>query len=160
MIFGLSFAFAAFIIDQISKWQIADIFANDFSSRVITPYFNLVEAWNTGVSFSMFDQGGIWGTVILTLFALGVVVFLLHWLSHEQNRLIQAALGLIIGGALGNVLDRIRFGAVYDFLDFHYGDYHWPAFNVADIFICTGAFLIIVHSLIYHKKQSLKEAVK
>ena len=112
------------------------------------------------VAVSLFDNGGIWGTIILSAFALAVVAFLLSWLKNEQSRLVQAALGMIIGGALGNVADRIRFGAVYDFLDFYYNGWHWPAFNAADSFICIGAFLIIVHSLLNHKKQSLKEVVK
>lgn len=160
LILGISIAFLAFLIDQLSKWLVADIFLNHQAPIVLTPFFNLVEAWNTGVSFSLFDNGGIWGTIILSAFALAVVAFLLSWLKNEQSRLVQVALGMIIGGALGNVADRIRFGAVYDFLDFYYKGWHWPAFNAADSFICIGAFLIIVHSLLNHKKQSLKEVVK
>lgn len=160
VIIGLSMAFLAFVVDQFSKWQTAVFFVNEESPKAITSFFNLVEAWNTGVSFSLFDDGGVWGAVALSIFALLVVVFLLSWLRHETSPLVQAALGLIIGGALGNVVDRLRFGAVYDFLDFHYRGWHWPAFNAADSFICIGAFLIIVHSLVNHKKTSLKEIVK
>lgn len=160
MILGLIIAAAAFAVDQLSKNFIANLFAADAAVKSFGSYFNVVEAWNTGVSFSMLNNGGVWGTVLLSMFAIGVVVFLLAWLKNEQSTTVQAALGLIIGGALGNVVDRIRFGAVYDFLDFHYGTWHWPAFNAADSFICIGAFLIILHSLLTRKTHSLKEIAK
>jgi len=160
LILGLIIALAAFLADFLSKYYIAELFAKDAAIKSFGSYFNLVEAWNTGVSFSMFNDGGILGTVLLSAFALGVVAFLFSWLRHENKKIIQVALGLIIGGALGNVADRIRFGAVYDFLDFHYGAWHWPAFNVADSFICVGAFLIILHSLFTRKKNTLKEITK
>ncbi len=160
MILGLIIATAAFAVDQLSKYCIAKVFAADAAVKSFGAYFNIVEAWNTGVSFSMLNNGGVWGTVLLSIFAICVVLFLLSWLKNEQSKTVQVALGLIIGGALGNVADRIRFGAVYDFLDFHYGTWHWPAFNAADSFICIGAFLIILHSLLTRKKHSLKEIVK
>lgn len=160
MIFGLCFAVGAFVIDQLSKWYVSSIFATTTTDKAFGKYFNLVEAWNEGVSFSMLDDYGTVGVVFLTAFALCVVLFLLHWLKNEPSRLVQASLGLVIGGAFGNIADRIRFGAVYDFLDFHYGDMHWPAFNAADTFICIGAFLIIISSLFNRRKQSLKDAVK
>ena len=156
---GLITALGAFLLDQLSKWYVSEQFLREVSSINIFPFFNITEAWNTGVSFSMFNNGGLMGTVLLSIFALLVVFFLLSWLKNEPNKLIQVSLGLIIGGALGNVLDRVRFGAVYDFLDFYYQSWHWPVFNLADSFICIGAFLIIAHSLL-SRKQSLKEAVK
>ena len=148
MVLGLFVALAALLFDQLSKWYIQGYFEGVQSPQSFGGFFNLVEAWNTGVSFSMFDDGGFWGIVILSAFALGVVVFLLCWLKKENNKAIQVSLGLIIGGALGNVIDRIRFGAVYDFLDFYYNDWHWPAFNLADTFICLGAIIIIFHGMI------------
>ena len=159
MILGLAVACGAFVLDQLSKWYISVVVLKDVSSINLCPFFSITEAWNTGVSFSMFNNGGIIGTIGLSVFALLVVFFLVTWLKDEQNKLVQISLGLIIGGALGNVLDRVRFGAVYDFLDFYYQSWHWPVFNLADSFICIGAFLIIAHSLL-NKKQSLKEAVK
>ena len=108
----------------------------------------------------MFNNGGMIGIVILSAFALGVVVFLLFWLKKETDKVVQVSLGLIIGGALGNVVDRIRFGAVYDFLDFYYHDYHWPAFNMADSFICMGAFLVVLIGMINSKYNQKKEGVK
>ena len=122
---------------------------------IYTSYFNLVRAWNTGVSFSMFNDWGMWGVVLLSLLAFGIILFLLLWLRKEQSRVLQVALGLIIGGAVGNVIDRIRLGAVFDFLDFHLGEQHWPAFNVADSFICIGAGIIIIHSLFIKDKPAI-----
>ena len=92
----------------------------------------------------------------MSVFALGVVVFLFMWMLKETNRLKIAAIALIIGGAVGNVFDRIRFGAVLDFLDFHYQNLHWPAFNLADSFICIGVFVLIFMEF-FSKKKGLNE---
>ena len=144
----------AFTADQLSKFYVFKFVVEQGSPYKVCDYFNIVSAFNKGVSFSMFDNGGIWGRVILILFALGVVVFLLLWMKDEVSRFVRFSLGLIVGGALGNVVDRLRMGAVYDFLDFHYNAYHWPAFNLADSFICIGAVLIIIHAVFYRKKLS------
>ena len=148
MILGISIAVLACMVDQLSKWLVMNVFTDVTPPLMLTSFFNLVEAWNTGVSFSLFDDGGVWGTILLSAFALSVIVFLLSWLRHEQSPLVQTALGLIIGGALGNVIDRVRFGAVFDFLDVHIGDHHWPAFNAADSFICIGAAIIIAEAVV------------
>ncbi|MBQ8870243.1 MAG: signal peptidase II [Alphaproteobacteria bacterium] len=160
MTLGLIVAFAVFFSDQLSKWFVQGYFDNIHSPQAFGSFFNLVEAWNTGVSFSMFNDGGILGMVVLSLFAIGVIVFLLMWLKKEDDKVVQLSLGFIIGGALGNVVDRIRFGAVYDFLDFYYNNWHWPAFNLADAFICTGAFIIILHGMIKAKSNIKKEGEK
>ena len=160
MFLGICVAIAAFLIDQVSKWSVMAFLDKAISPIKYGNYFNLVEAWNTGVSFSMFNDGGLVGSILLSVFALGVIIFLLFWLKKEPNRLIQVSLGMIIGGALGNVFDRVRFGAVYDFLDFHYKTLHLPAFNAADSFICIGAFIIIVCGLLSSTKTSSKEGSK
>jgi signal peptidase II len=153
---GLWTALLALAADQLTKGYLQDFFEADPTVRVQNPYFNVVNVWNTGVSFSMFDRGGLLGTVVLIAFALGVIGFLCRWLYHEKDRLTCVSLGLIIGGAIGNVIDRIRFGAVYDFLDFHYAAYHWPAFNLADTFICIGAALIIWTEVQRYARNKLK----
>ena len=94
----------------------------------------------------------------LTVVALVIVAFLLNWLRKENSKTVQVALGLIIGGAIGNVIDRVRLGAVFDFLDFHLGGSHWPAFNAADSFICIGAMMIIVHGLWFNEKSAEEKA--
>lgn len=156
MLFGLTVAFVALALDQAGKWFIWQMLLERQATFVISDYFNVVAAFNTGVSFSMLNNGGMWGRVLLSAFALGVVLFLLSWLKNENSKLVKFSLGLIIGGALGNVLDRLMLGAVFDFLDFHYEGYHWPAFNFADTFICVGAVLIIFHTLFLRQKSFVK----
>lgn len=144
MLAGLITALAAVVSDQASKALVFGFLAETQPVVAVTPFFNLVSAWNTGVSFSMFDNLGGAGVYILSAFSLVVVGFLLYWLSREKTLLMQVSLGMVIGGAIGNVIDRVRIGAVFDFLDVHFGGYHWPAFNLADSFICIGAVLIIL----------------
>lgn len=152
MLLGLCVAVMVLVADQATKfWIMNDVLAEK-AMIVFTPFFSLVRAWNTGVSFSMFNNWGLSGVVILSLVAFIIIAFLFNWLRKENNRLIQVALGFIIGGALGNVIDRVRLGAVFDFLDFSFGGYHWPAFNVADSFICIGAVIVIVHGLFSKNK--------
>ena len=93
----------------------------------------------------------------MSVFALGVVAFLGYWMLKETNKLKITALACIIGGALGNVADRVRFGAVLDFLDFHYKNMHWPAFNLADSFICIGVFILICLEFMDNKKKKTEE---
>lgn len=147
MLLGLLIALGIIIFDQISKYYILNYVLNQYGIIPYTDYFNLVKAWNTGVSFSMFNNHGNMGKYALCAVAIAIVLFLINWLKTESDKYMQIALGFIIGGAVGNVIDRIRLGAVFDFLDFYWGDYHWPAFNVADSFICIGAAMIIVHGL-------------
>ena len=157
MLLGLLTALLVAIIDQLSKFIMIYHVLADYGAIIITPFFAFVRAWNTGVSFSMFNNWGINGVYILSALAMLIVAALLKWLKTEQSRIMQVALGMIIGGALGNVIDRIRLGAVFDFLDFSVGQYHWPAFNAADSFICIGAGLIILHSLLQGRKNKHKE---
>lgn len=136
------------IADQLSKYAILNWVLNDYAGIKVWNVFNIVRAWNTGVSFSMFNDYGSLGAYVLSAAALVIVVMLLFWLKSEKNKILQVAIGLIIGGALGNVIDRLRMGAVFDFLDFHIADSHWPAFNVADSCICVGAAIIVLQALI------------
>lgn len=147
MLLGLSIALVIVAADQISKYWVLTDLLKEQPVIMYTSFFNVVRAWNTGVSFSMFNNYGNLGAILLSAIALVIVGFLIYWLRTESNRLSQAALGFIIGGAIGNVIDRVRLGAVFDFLDFHIGGSHWPAFNVADSFICIGATILIVQSL-------------
>ena len=146
MFFGIITIILALFADQASKFIVDTKLVIDEPIEVCD-VFNLVKVWNTGISFSMFNDYGNAGKIALILFALAVVIFLLRWMYHEDNRLKIFGLALIIGGALGNVVDRLRAGAVLDFLDFHYKTLHWPAFNLADTFICVGALLLILLEL-------------
>ena len=153
---GLAIAVVILVCDQLSKYWIMESLLADANVVIYTSFFNIVRAWNTGVSFSMFNDWGVYGVIILSFFAVVVIGFLFWWLHGEKSRFLQVALGFIIGGALGNVIDRMRFGAVFDFLDVHFQGYHWPAFNVADSFICIGAAMVIVHSLFVKAKVEEK----
>ncbi len=114
----------------------------------VTDFFNLVLVWNPGISFGVFQSGGEIGRWLLVALALAISIFLVFWLRWEQRFWPKIAIWLILAGALGNVADRIRFGAVVDFLDFHAFGYHWPAFNVADSMIVLGAVILVVDSLV------------
>lgn len=99
---GLCTAAAVLIADQVSKYYILNAVLEDRAMIIYTSWFNLVKAWNTGVSFSMFNDKGFWGVVMLSALAAGIIAFLLWWLRREPSRLLQVALGFIIGGAVGN----------------------------------------------------------
>ncbi len=135
------------VLDQLTKWLVLRSL-DPFEPVAVTPFFNLVLVWNRGVTFGMFREAGAWGPWLLTAAALAIGGFLVYWLRRETRRLARLALWLVLAGALGNVVDRLRFGAVVDFLDFHVSGYHWPAFNVADSAIVVGAGLILLDSLL------------
>jgi signal peptidase II len=144
---GAAVAAVVIVADQISKyWILNDVMAPPRAIEV-TPFFNLVLAWNRGVSFGLFNTETDYGPMLLTGLAIIISLVLAVWLWRSASRYTSLALGLIIGGALGNVIDRLQHGAVVDFLDFHAFGYHWPAFNVADSAICVGAVMMVLESL-------------
>jgi len=147
LIRGLAISGVIVILDQVSKWWITDVVMQPPQSIPVLPFFNLVLTYNLGVSFGMFAAGSEAGKWMLVGVAAVITAFLLHWLYRATSGLNIMALGLIIGGAIGNVIDRIVIGGVVDFLDFHAYGYHWPAFNVADTSIFVGAALLIAESL-------------
>ncbi len=156
---GLGLGAAAFVIvvDQLTKAAVLAHFAGRaFDSNPITPFFNLVLTYNWGMSFGMLNSapqaGGGGNALLFSLAAVIVVVGLLFWLKRVASPLLATAIGLIVGGALGNVVDRIRLGGVVDFLDFHIGSWHWPAFNIADSAICFGVALLLLDSLRVRRK--------
>jgi signal peptidase II len=144
---GLAVAAIVMVLDQISKWWIITAVMQPPRVIEVTSFFNLVMAWNRGVSFSLFTHDAEFMPYVLVAVALGIVVFLLSWLRRADRAFLAFAIGMVIGGALGNVIDRLRFGAVADFLDFHVLGYHWPAFNVADTGISVGVALIVIDGL-------------
>jgi signal peptidase II len=148
---GLVVAGLVIILDQLTKLAILALLDDAVQ---VTPFLNLVVVWNSGVSFGMFASAGAVMPWLLSGLAVAVAAALGFWLSRVEHPLAAVALGLIIGGALGNVIDRVRFGAVVDFLDVHLLGYHWPAFNVADSAICVGAGLLLVDGLLAPRRQS------
>ena len=140
-------ALVVIVLDQLTKlWVVRDFFYGE--SLEITGFFNLVLAHNTGAAFSLLADAGGWQRVFFVGIAL-VASVVIAWLlkKHRNEPLFCLALSGILGGALGNVIDRVRSGYVVDFLDFHAMGYHWPAFNVADMAITGGAILIVWDSL-------------
>lgn len=144
----LGIAFIIVLVDQLTKITVEKLFHYG-ESRHVTDFFNLVLVYNPGAAFSFLgDQGG-WQRWFFTAIGVGAIGFILYLLKrHAGQRMFCWALALILGGAVGNVIDRIAYGHVIDFLDFHWrGLGHFPAFNVADIGISVGAFLFILDEL-------------
>lgn len=137
-----------FIIDQATKWWIINHVMVPPRVIPITGFFNIVLGRNTGVSFGLFGGASQW---LLVTVAAAVLVILLIWMCRATSRLVAVSLGLIAGGAIGNVVDRVRLGGVTDFLDFYLGEWHWPAFNMADVGIVCGAGLLLADCFIFGK---------
>ena len=158
-VFGLGLCVAALIVvlDQLTKAAVLAFFARgalDDGNRV-APFFNLVLTYNRGVSFGLFNAvGGGRDALWFSLVAGAIVAGLLWWLARAESPLLAVAIGLIVGGAAGNVADRIRLGAVVDFLDFHLGSWHWPAFNIADSAICLGVAAMLLDGLLLQRQAS------
>lgn len=134
------------LLDQLTK-ELALRRLDPLGAVEVTPFFNLVLVWNRGVSFGFLGGAGAVAPWLLAALALGISALLAVWLRRERRPLPRLALWLVLAGALGNVVDRARFGAVVDFLDFHAAGYHWPAFNVADSAIVVGAGLLLLDGL-------------
>lgn len=145
---------AIVVADQLAKWVVLARLAPG-ERREVTEFFNLVLVFNKGAAFSFLAEAGGWQTPILVAFALGAaLVVSVLLLRSPGRRMFCAGLALILGGALGNVIDRLRFGHVVDFLDLHAAGWHWPAFNVADSAITLGAALLIVESFTHHESRA------
>lgn len=142
----LSLAGLIIVLDQITKLLISSHFSYGESLRV-TGFFNLVLAHNTGAAFSFLNDAGGWQRWLFSAIAVVAAVWIVRLLrQHAQETMFCLALTLVLGGALGNLIDRVAYGYVVDFLDFYWGNYHFPAFNVADSGISVGAALLLLDS--------------
>lgn len=141
---GVAIAVLVLVADQLSKVYFLDLMQQNPAGIPVLPFFNLVLVWNTGVSFGLFQEDSALRSWTLIAVAVAVMIWLLVWLWRAEQRLVVVALGAILGGAIGNIIDRLRFGAVFDFLDFHAFGWHWPAFNVADSAIVVGVGLLLL----------------
>lgn len=153
---GLIIALLVIAADQAAKAWVLGFFAGHAGAPLVavTPFFNLVLTGNRGVSFGLFNNSDAMNTAVFTVLAAVIVIALLVWLRRAANPLIRLALGLIIGGAVGNVVDRLARGAVVDFLDFHLGTWHWFAFNLADAAICLGVAALLLDGLLARPKAA------
>ena len=145
---GVIVAAAALAADQIFKNVLLYGFEfralGPFARIQLAPFMDLVMVWNRGVSYGLFQAGGLTGTIVLVAFSLVAVVALSWWLKSADRWLLGWGLGLVIGGALGNVIDRILYGAVADFFHFHAFGYDWYVFNVADAAITVGVMALLL----------------
>lgn len=163
---GLIVAGAVCVFDQVLKWVILNaVFPGQSMTTtfapepiVVTPFLNIVLVWNRGASFGLFSSHSSWTPVFLSAIALIIAGFLVYWLRKTDSRFLAASIGSVIGGAIGNVVDRAIHGAVVDYLDFYLPGTtlpHWPAFNLADIGISVGAALILVDGLFERREKPM-----
>ncbi len=142
-------------LDQMSK-AAASAWLTLYEPKPLLPFVNLTLMHNEGAAFSILSEAGGWQRWFLTIVALAVSAVILWWLLRlpPGQKMLAAALALVLGGALGNVWDRVQLGYVVDFIDVYYERWHWPAFNVADSAITIGAVLLIIDSLRSHKRRN------
>ncbi|HEY2291186.1 MAG TPA: signal peptidase II [Thermoanaerobaculia bacterium] len=139
---------AVIVLDQWTKWLVEARLPHHSTRPVIPGLFNLTHVRNTGVAFGLFASDGGGNGWLLTLLGLGalIAVGLYFWYTPSHDRVLLAALALVVGGAVGNLIDRVWNGAVTDFLDVYVGLHHWPSFNVADSAISIGIVLMAIDS--------------
>jgi len=172
---GTAIIFAVIFIDQYTKWLVTEtmlrmggpesssffnwfttrkeigIFVDEreqFKSTALFPFLNFVMVWNQGISFGLLDTNSPNMSLVFITLSMLISSAMIIWLALNSKRMVAIALGLIIGGALANVIDRVRFNAVADFIDVHVGEHHWPAFNVADSCIVIGAIILMLRSFL------------
>jgi len=150
---GAIAAVAALVLDQASKLWLLFVF--DLASKgtvKVTPFFDLVLAWNVGISFGWFQNDSLLAQAVLTTIKAVAVIVLAVWMARSRNLLATVALGLIIGGAIGNAIDRFAYGAVVDFALFHVqiagNTFHWYVFNLADVAIVAGVAALLYDSFL------------
>ena len=142
---GLILALFAFAADQIHKYWMIEIYRiAEKGSVAVTSFLNLVMVWNPGISYGLFPVDDPTGRLALVGLSLAAVAALCIWMSNASSRLLAVSLALIIGGALGNLTDRLVYGAVADFFSFHFAGYYWYVFNIADVTITAGVIGLIV----------------
>lgn len=155
--FSLTLAVIVLVMDLLTKRWV-ELNLTYGQQIMITEFFNLVLTYNAGAAFSFLSDASGWQRWFLSTIAVIVSVLIVYLLyKNTTNRLFCLALSLILGGALGNLWDRIMLGHVVDFLDFHLSGYHWPAFNLADSAIFCGAFLLILDSIRNGRNDSVRE---
>ena len=144
---SLAIATLVLLLDQLSKWSALSNLKLGIPEEAF-PFMNWLLLLNPGAAFSFLAQSSGWQRWFFTILGLAASFYILWLLRKNQaDKLLSFSLSFILGGALGNVLDRIMYGAVVDFIDLHYGNWHWPAFNIADSAICIGATLIVLGKL-------------
>jgi signal peptidase II len=151
-------ALLTLVLDQAAKFWLLNVF--DIARRgavAVTPFFDLVLAWNTGISYGLFQGDGAFNQIVLSAIKIVAVIALVVWLVRAGSKLVALCLGLIIGGALGNAIDRLTHGAVVDFALFHVNlgghTFNWYVFNLADVAIVAGVTGLLYDAILGHTPQ-------
>jgi signal peptidase II len=160
---GLPVAAVLLILDQVSKWWILYGFrlpeVQNIPLLAIGPFgLDLTMVWNRGVTFGLLSGDGPANPIILALLATAIALLLLRWMQRAETRWVAIALGAVVGGAVGNVIDRLRYGAVVDFVDAHAWDWHWYVFNLADAAIVCGVAVLLADALFRRPAPAPKPA--
>lgn len=155
---GLSVALVTLVLDQANKWWLISVFDLPSKGRVyVTSFLDLVFVKNTGISYSMFDSASFSWQIVLAVFAAIATLALWLWLaSAGSGRLMAWSLGLIMGGAVGNAIDRLLLGGVADFYSLHANGFYWYVFNIADVAIVAGVVGLLYESFIASRKDAAK----
>lgn len=154
LVIGLALAAITIVVDQTVKVLLIALLTDPDRMIAVTGFLNLVYVKNLGVSFGLFSAGSSAGPWILSILSVAVAGGLVLWLRRVQSPWLGAAIGLIIGGAIGNAIDRVRLGAVADFFDFYAFGFHWFAFNIADAAIVGGVAFIVLDGLFSGREHS------
>jgi signal peptidase II len=146
-------ALVVIILDRCTKMLMLHFF-DLYESMRVTKFFNLTLTYNRGAAFSFLNSAGNWQSKFFGIIASGISIVLLIWLLriHRQQRWSGIAVAMVLGGALGNLLDRLCYGHVIDFIQLHVSHFYWPVFNIADAAICAGAFMLVIETIIFNKK--------
>ncbi|MCX7086037.1 MAG: signal peptidase II [Methylococcales bacterium] len=147
MLKWLALSLLAVVLDQASKWAV-DSSMQLYQSIPLVPYFNLTYVRNTGAAFSFLSEAGGWQRWFFAGLAVVISIVITVWLARlkQHETWLAVALSLVLGGAIGNLIDRLAYGYVIDFLDVYYQTWHWPAFNIADSAITLGVVLMLLES--------------
>ena len=147
-LFVFAFSLVTFFIDRISKNEILSIFEeNNLEKIFINPFLDLFLVFNTGISYGLLGGESSFQKWLLIIVSVSIVAFLLFWVKDSTSRLVNISISFITGGALGNILDRILYGGVIDFISLHAYGYYWYIFNIADVFIVFGVILFLIKIL-------------
>ncbi|SCY87544.1 signal peptidase II [Microvirga guangxiensis] len=153
-ILGFSAALITLILDQATK--IYTLFVYDLPLKEpveFAPFINLIVVWNRGISYGLFQQDGDLGRWVLIIVSILAAIGLSIWIRRTRAKLLALSLGLIVGGAIGNVIDRLAYGAVFDFIQFQVGDWSWYVFNVADAAIVAGVVGLLYDSFVLEPRR-------